>query len=315
VADRKDPSRTHSKQDAAATATPAPDRNGDAGELPPDGNPPTTVKDAALLKEALERLGAAEAPSDMPKATAVPNGGVEHAEGRPLNGNPPARDRDGELLKEAVANPGAAEIPDDTLEVTPGPAVEIPEATLDPDGAICGERLDRDPAVMTVELGRPGPQSWVALFPDRVLRTVMLAHKPQRDGSPVYLWVAPHLQRDLKRHLKQVQVFLVFDTGGEGDCFLWVVPESSFSPYYSAASSVLARGNDFVRAKLFCFPYDQARKKVDTQVRNSADDDPPVVLPSRSVGKLLWEALKPERRIENTDHPVYQALTAGRRLT
>jgi hypothetical protein len=233
----------------------------------------------------------------------------------PPDGSPPVTNEDAAALKNAAANPGAVEIADEPPEVSAGPVVEIPAENIDPDGAVSGEPLERDPAVMTVELGRPGPHSWVALFPDRVLRTVMLAHKPQRDGSPTYLWVAPDLRRELKRDLKQVRVYLVFDAGDDGECFLWITPESDFSPYHSAVSQVLAKGDAYVRTRLFRFIYDPAKRKVEVRVRDRTADDPEPVLPSRPLGQLLPEALKAERLITGTNHPVYRALTAGGRLS
>jgi hypothetical protein len=229
-----------------------------------------------------------------------------------VTGGQPTTDADAAALEKAVANPGAVEITDEPPRTTP--PVEIPSENLTPSAGFSGQRLEANPATMMAEVSRPGPQSWIALLPDRTLRTVMLAHKPQRNGSPNYLWVAPDLRGQLQKYLKQVCVHLVFDTGGQGEPFLWIVPETAFSPYFAAVSDVLSRGPEFVRKHLFQFVLEAGARRVEIGQREWQDDDPEMVLPSRPVGQLLPEALKAERLILTTDHPVYRALTMGRRM-
>jgi hypothetical protein len=229
---------------------------------------------------------------------------------------PPSRNShdDGELLQEAVTKPGAVEIPDEQ-PAKAGAVVEIPEEMLDPSGDVCGQSLDRDPATMTAPLGRPSPHSWNELFPELVLNTVLLPIRQQRDGAPIYHWVTPSLRGPVSRRLRQVQVHLLFDTGGEGDAFLWIVPVSEFSPYYAAVSLAIGKGAKFLRENLIQFEYRQDQKKVAVSVRPRGIDDPAAVLPSRPISKLLPEALKADRLITAPSHPVYAALVAGSRLT
>jgi hypothetical protein len=230
--------------------------------------------------------------------------------------SPPGRNAhdDGELLKEAVANPGSVEIADERPVMT-DTVVEIPAETLDPPEGVCGQSLSRDANTMVVPLGKPSSHSWVELFADRVLTAVMLPVKQQRDGSPVYYWVAPSLRGLLKRRLRQVQVHLVYDCCGEGDCFLWLIPASEFSPYYAAMSLALAKGDEYLRKNLFQFEYRSDLKKVEVTVRARGIDDPAALLPSRPLTRLLPEALKAERLITSTSHPMYVAMTQGARLT
>jgi hypothetical protein len=219
------------------------------------------------------------------------------------------------LLKEAVDNPGVAEIPEVVAQPGAGPLLEIPAMDLDPDRGDAGEPLQLDPALMTVAIDRPGPHSWVQLFPDRVLRTVLLAHKPDRNGSPVYHYVTPELQSAVKKDLKQVQIYLVYDTSGPGEAYLWIVPESEFSPYFNAVQQVLARGESIVKDHFVRFVNAEKRGRTcDVRVRPRGPDDPAPVLPSRPISQLLPEALGKDRIISAVSHPVYVSLTAGGRL-
>jgi hypothetical protein len=150
--------------------------------------------------------------------------------GRTESSTPAAEDA--RLLKEAVADPGSVEIEEE--EMRPGAAapVEIGEERLNPEEA--GTPLEDDPALITAAIDRPGADSWVQLHPDRVLRTVLLAYQRGRDSSPDYYFVAPALRDPVRRHLRQVCVLLVSDLSGEGDCFLWIVPETVYSPYFNS---------------------------------------------------------------------------------
>jgi hypothetical protein len=193
--------------------------------------------------------------------------------------------------------------------------LEIPAASLDPCHDADGEPLVLDPALMTVTIDRPGPHSWIQMFPGLVLSTVLLPYKPRKDASPDYHYVISELQPSLLRELKQVQVHLVFDASGAGESFLWILPQTEFSPYYNAVARVLANGDTYLRDHLFRFAKAELRKRnCDVRVRDRLPDDLVANLPTRPISRLLPEALKPERIINSTNHPVYVALTAGGRL-
>jgi hypothetical protein len=220
--------------------------------------------------------------------------------------------RDAMLLREAAENPGVIEIP--PAQITPQTitVVEIPMATLDPGGSASGQSLENDPAIMTVAIDRPGPHAWVQLFPDRTLRTVLLAHKQERNGSPDYYYVVPALQGMVRKDLKEVLALLVFDANNAGEAFLWLVSGSEWSPYHNAIQRVLAKGEVFLRNHLFRFLSPEKRARVcPVQVRERTPDDPAPLLPSRPVSQLLPEALGPGRLITSTSHQVYVQLTAG----
>jgi hypothetical protein len=217
------------------------------------------------------------------------------------------------LLQEAVANPGSAEIPEEPPE-SPTADYTIPEEEPGPADDARGELLDSDPALMTVQLGKPSPQSWVQLSPRLVYRPRLLAYKERRDSSAEYYWVPPSLRRPLRRWVNSVFALLVFDTAGDGESFLWVVPQSSMSPYYAKISVALSKGEKFCSENLFCFEYLRDSRRVSLRYTPRTPDDPAAVWPSRPLGQLLYEALGPDRRIEATTHPVYSKLTAGGRL-
>jgi hypothetical protein len=220
------------------------------------------------------------------------------------------------LLHDALARPGIVEIPPAEITTQPAPVLEIPAASLNLSYGDDGEPLEIDPALMTVSIDRPGSHCWVQVFPGHILRTVLLAYKPAKDASPDFHYVCPELQPPLQRDLKEVQVHLVFDASDAGGCFLWIVPESQFSPYHNALRRVRERGDAFLRDHLFRFAKAELRKRdCDVRVRTRLPDDPIAVLPSRPIGQLLPEALKADRIINSTAHPVYQVLTAGGRLS
>jgi hypothetical protein len=224
---------------------------------------------------------------------------------------------DARHLKEAVENPGVPEIPDEPLTAGPVPVLEIPQEDLTPDAAEGGEPLPADPALMTVSVGRPGPTTFVRVYPGRTLRTVLLPYKRKRDDSPDYHWVTPELREPLQRHLRQVNVYLLAEAAEDGESFLWIVPESDFSPYHNGMARVLAMGAEYIRTHLFLFYMKDtgSRKKCcDLEQRLIQPVDVEPLLPSRSVGALLPEALKADRLIRDTSHPVYVNLTSGRRL-
>jgi hypothetical protein len=222
-------------------------------------------------------------------------------------------DRDGDLLEEAVRNPGATGIPDETPQPGASPQVGIQEEDPDLDSSDYGEPMDNDPAVMSAEIDKPGPYSWLAIFRNKILKTFLLPYKPTRKDSPVFYYVPPALRQPVRRHLRPVRVLLVGDTSGEGEAFLWVVVSSSYSPYNSALSKVLGKDDDFVRDHLFAFQYDPDRRRVNVEHRKPGPDDPEVTLPSRPLNVLLEEALG-DRFIRTADHALYQLLTSGRKL-
>jgi hypothetical protein len=224
--------------------------------------------------------------------------------------------REGKLLKQAVDSPGAVEVPEATIRADVQRVDEILPANLDPDAGESGTPLEQDPALITVPIDRPNPHSWNRLYPDLVLRTVLLGYRPQKNARLEYYFVTPGLQGPLKKELKQVRVHLVADVSGAGELFLWIVPETEFSPYYNAIMRVLAKGEQYVHTNLFRFPSAELSEKVcRVRVKPAGPDDPVPVLPSRPISRLLPEALKQERLITTTSHPVYMSLTAGGKVS
>jgi hypothetical protein len=224
-------------------------------------------------------------------------------------------DRDASLLRDAVENPGVKEIPPAAPRPAAAQVLEIPERPPAPGQENAGEPVAKDPALMTVEIDRPGPHSWVQVFPELALRTPLLPYRSGKSGIPDHHYVDPALEGMLRRHLKPVRVQMVFDVGGGGEAFLWVVPESEWSPYFAALQLVLSKGKAFLDQNLFLFGRSEGRKRgCQVQVRARTPDDPVALLPSRPISQLLPEALGPERWITTTSHPVYVALTAGRAL-
>jgi hypothetical protein len=216
-------------------------------------------------------------------------------------------------LSEAISNPGVAEIPEAEMAAGPVRVTSIPAVDLDPDAGDAGEPLAVDPALLTVEIDRPGPHTWLRLSPKRTLRTVLLAHKATRDSSPTYYYVIPALQQPLVGDLKQVNAMLVYDGAAGGGAFFWIVPETPMSPYFVAIQSALAKGPDFIAQHEFRFEYRKqrgGRGTVAVRVRTVPAGSPAPVLPTRSTSVLLAEALR-DHIISDVSHPVYRSLTAG----
>jgi hypothetical protein len=223
-------------------------------------------------------------------------------------------DRNTALLQEAVDNPGTIQIVEREICTPPVPVLSIPPATLSPELGDNGQPLELDPAVMGAALDRPGPHTWVQVFPDRILRTVLLAYRPRRNGPPDFHYLLPSLQRGLEKDLKQVRVYLLWDASGAGEPFLWIVPESEFSPYHTAMMRVLAKGDAYLKNYLVRFAgLDEGKRTCDIRYRLREPDDPLPILPSRPIEVLLPEALKQERLITSPSHPVYITLTKGGR--
>jgi hypothetical protein len=227
----------------------------------------------------------------------------------------PAAERDASLLTDAVKNPGTLEIPDEPPRVGSGIVTEIPEESLDGAADATGKSLDRDPAIMTVELSRPGPFSWIRLFPELTHHTVMLPFRAKRDDVPDYHWVTPELRSAFKGRLKNVDVYMCFDVLPPGEPFLWIVPQSERSPYAVAIARALARGDQCIRNNVFQFVYsEEDGRKVHLGERPYEPDDAAVLLPSRPVKVLLPEALG-SKIIRTTDHAIYRAVARGNRVS
>jgi hypothetical protein len=229
---------------------------------------------------------------------------------------PPADEaRDAQLLQEAVNDPGVAEIPEAKAQAGPMQVTEIPSVVLDPDSAESGQPLEQDPALMTVSLGRPSPHGWVRVYPAHFLRTVLLAYKPHRDSSPEYHYVIPELQGPLQKELKQVRVYLLSEAVPAGEFFLWIVGETEFSPYHNGMMRLLAKGPEFVKAHKFLFGRAELKQRsCPLSFKALGPDDPDPTPPSRPISLLLPEALRRERIITTTSHPVYLSLTSGKVL-
>jgi hypothetical protein len=240
----------------------------------------------------------------------------DNGEALKATNQPPADEaRDAQLLQEAVNNPGVAEIPEAEVQAGPVQITEIPSVVLDPDSAESGQPLEQNPALMTVPLGKPSPHGWVRAYPDRFLRTVLLAYKPHRDSSPEYHYVIPELQRPLQKELKQVRVYLLSEAAPPGEFFLWIISETEFSPYHNGMMRVLAKGPEFVRSHKFLFGKAELKQRCcPLSFKGLGPDDPDPTPPSRPIPQLLPEALKQERIITSTSHPVYVSLTSGKVL-
>jgi hypothetical protein len=224
----------------------------------------------------------------------------------------------GHFLTEAVNNPGVVEIPESKPDPKAAvPPVEIPERILG-DVAGAGTRLTADPAVLSVKLDRPGPHTFVRLFTQCMWRGVLLAHQPVKDRSPDYYYILDEMQQDprVQDSLRQVRVLLCADMGVAAEAFLWLVPESQFSPYWKAVELVLSQGDDYIDRHKFRFGKADLKSKspCPVWVEPLGPTDPQPVMPSRPVSKLLPEALTQERMILSATHPVYAAITTGQML-
>jgi hypothetical protein len=214
-------------------------------------------------------------------------------------------------VRDAIAKPGTIVIPERNLNPASIPVPEIAPRVLGntPDG---GSPMPVNPALLVVPIGRPTEFSWVRLYPKRMLSTALLPYKPGPNESPDYHYVPAELEGLLLQYLKQVHVHLVWDASGTGSCYLWIIPQSTYSPYYVTMQRALATGDEFVDTHLFNFGKANLKaKSCPLKHRDPRSTDPAVLLPSRPVGQLLPEALGPDRLITSTAHPIYVALTAG----
>jgi hypothetical protein len=219
-------------------------------------------------------------------------------------------------LREAVGRPGSVEIPESLPAAAPSPIVEIPAADPDADAGVSGRPLEMDPALMTVSLDRPNPQGFVRIYPEKILRTNLLAYKEHRDSSADYYYVVPEHQQALAKYLRAVSVCLLTDLS-DATHFLWIVLASDYSPYYNALQQILSKGPAFVRQHKFRFPpapVGRRAKRYLPLYDPLTADDPAPILPSRPVGQLLPEAMKEDHMIRGTGHVVYVALTSGGQL-
>jgi hypothetical protein len=233
----------------------------------------------------------------------------DNGEGR--NG---AAKRAAQQVRDALANPGVVEIPERKIDPAAVHVTEIGARVLE-DADDGGTPVGMDPALIVVPLGRPTEFSWVRLYPARMLSTPLLPYKASPGDPPNYHFIQPELEAPLRQYLRQVNVHLVWDASGPGECFLWLVPQSTYSPYYITLQRALALGPEFVATHLFNFGKANLRaKSCPLKQREPHPNDPIVLLPSRPLSQLLPEALGPDRWITSTSHPVYVALTAGSRV-
>jgi hypothetical protein len=229
---------------------------------------------------------------------------------------PPEDARAARLIQKAVAQPGSAAVPERKIE-TAAPAVRsVPPRQLGEGGGDEGTFLTPDPATMTVTIDRPNPHSWVRFNTAHVLDTALLAYRERRDGAAEYYFVVSELEPAVLGSLKQVKVALVFDTAAQGDCFLWIVPATPFSPYFCAMAFILAQGGEALGAGEYLVQAPVKRSQgCKVKHRLNDPDSPLTVWPSRPLGVLLYEALSPDHVIADPSHPIYRRLTTGRTLT
>jgi hypothetical protein len=186
---------------------------------------------------------------------------------------------------------------------------------MDPDEE-AGQVLSQDPRLLVARVGRPSPHTWVQLYPGKALRTKLLAHKPKADRSDDFYYVVPELVPAVAKHLKVVVVHLVMPLTASAEALLWPIKETSLSPYFKAVNRILDQGADFVAQHKFLIEGAGGKDK-DCTIKFALIDaeDPAPVLPSRSTGELLYEAMEAEQRvIKDPGHPVYRTLTLGRTL-
>jgi hypothetical protein len=224
-------------------------------------------------------------------------------------------DQNARHLQEAVANPGVAEIPEEEIQTDTPPLLEIPEETEGPGTDESGGPVEQDPALITVSIDRPAPHAWHRLYPDRVWKGVLLAYKPKKTRPPEWYYVAPGLRKPVQKDLRPVKVYLVADVSNGGELFLWILPQSDMSPYYNAVQKIFAKGDQYVLSHVFRFPTADLEKGCHPRQDPVGPDTPVPVLPSRPITSLLPEALKLERQILTTAHPIYQSLTAGGKVS
>jgi hypothetical protein len=225
-------------------------------------------------------------------------------------------DRGAQMLSEALANPGAAEVPETPIDVGAASVQEVPAADTDPDAGEDGEVLEADPALITTPIEQPSPDIEVLVYPERYLRAQLLKYGADKNDRAEWYFVHRELAPTLAHRLRFVRVYLLAELSYVPRCFLWPVLESTRSPYHNCMTTkVLARGGEFVRQHKFLFETAQKGEKA-SKVRAipRSPDDPVPTLPTRSIGKLLYEALLPDRVINSTAHPVFKKLTAGRAL-
>jgi hypothetical protein len=216
-------------------------------------------------------------------------------------------------VQEAIDNPGVAEIPERQLNPGGLQVTEIPQRMLE-DADDGGVPVPIDPALLVVPISRPTEFSWLRLHPERTLMTPLLAYKTTPDASPEYHYVVPELETMVRQYLKQVAVHLIWDAGGAGSAYLWILPANSYSPYFATMQRALAMGAQFVASHYFNIGKANVKQKsCPLKHRLPRPDDPTVLLPSRPVSQLLAEALG-DRIIASTAHPIYQSLAAGSAL-
>jgi hypothetical protein len=284
---------------------------------------------AELLREAIASPGVAPLPEQPiridpgpPLEIPLTDLNVNTREGeQPSPQDPAGQDgqappRDEILLHEAVTHPGAEPIVEERLEPGKGDVREIVEERLEPGDA--GTPVEMDPALITVETDKPGPHSWIQVFSALKLTTILLAYRPQRNRSADFYFIAKELRESVKKDLRNVLVLLVADVNGDGTLFLWLIPETPYSPYYNSVMQILALGKATLDAEVFRFEKIEAGSRVrqcPMRHRLRTPDDPTPILPSRPIGRLLYEALKLAGRvIEDTAHPVYVSLASGSKL-
>jgi hypothetical protein len=227
----------------------------------------------------------------------------------------PPTPEDVQQLHNALDDPGAVEeipevlSPTDALDLD-----EIPAGGAPTDLGEAGVPLEEDPALKSVTLDRPNAQGWTMFHPGLAMRVAVLPYRRAKNDPPEYHYVHPDLQTELARHLRTAQAVLCSDPGG--DVFLWLVLETDRSPYYCGYQKALQQGVAFLRDHYFQFilAAGKATKLEKVMVRPKTPDDAVPVLPTRSLGKLLREALGNDRVINSRNHPVYVQLACGQKL-
>jgi hypothetical protein len=227
-----------------------------------------------------------------------------------VNGHTPAQQ-----VRDAIAKPSVPEIVPRTLNPSGGRVTEIGARTKGEAPDDGSRPVVIDPAMMMAPISKPSEFSWLRLFPERTLTTLLLAYKVTQDSSADFYYVTEELEAPVSQFLKEVEVHLCWDANDKGFSFLWIFPRSSFSPYYNTMARALAMGKEFVDGHLFRFGKASIKSKTcSLEERLPRPTDPTMVVPTRSVSKLLPEALGLDRCITTATHPVYASVTAGRRV-